>query len=134
MVGLVFFYGYLLYRNIGLLKDRWKRPSKTGEAKKPDVTKALVLLAAMLPAAGWAQTADGATGINQANTMVRSYFDPAVNLMYAVGAIAGLIGAVKVYRAMSGRDHDSDNRAAAWFAGCIFLVVVATVLRSFFGL
>src|SRR5450631_3214465 len=38
------------------------------------------------PLAVMAQTADGNTGINQANTMVRSYFDTGVNLMYAVGA------------------------------------------------
>lgn len=39
---------------------------------------------------------DGTAGINEANTKVRSYFPPAINLMYAIGAVAGLIGAVKV--------------------------------------
>lgn len=94
----------------------------------------ILLLGLAAPVAGWAQTADGTTGINQANTMVRTYFDPAVNLMYAVGAIMGIIGAVKVYKAMSKHDHEADNKAASWFAACIFLVVVATVLKSFFGL
>src|SRR5215475_4632895 len=77
---------------------------------------------------------DGNTGINQANTMVRSYFDTGVNLMYAVGAILGLIGAVKVYQKWSHGDHDTGKVAASWFGSCIFLVVVATLLRSFFGL
>src|SRR5260221_14099626 len=45
-----------------------------------------------------AQTADGNNGINQANTMVRSYFDTGTQLMYAVGAILGLVGAVRVYQ------------------------------------
>jgi len=87
---------------------------------------------------GWlgsqAQTADGATGIDQANTMVRSYFDPAVNLMYAVGAVLGIAGAVRVYKKWSRHDHDTEATAIAWFGSCIFLVVVATVLKSFFGL
>ncbi len=81
-----------------------------------------------------AQTADGNAGINQANTTVRSYFDAGTNLMYAIGAILGLIGAVKVYQKWNHGDHDTGKVAAAWFGSCIFLVIVATVLKSFFGL
>jgi len=81
-----------------------------------------------------AQTADGNTGINQANTMVRSYFDTGVNLMYAVGAMVGLIGGIHVFQKWTHGDRDTRQAAAAWFGSCIFLVVVATVLRSFFGL
>jgi hypothetical protein len=77
---------------------------------------------------------DGNAGINQANTTVRSYFDAGTNLMYAVGAILGLIGAVKVYQKWNHGDHDTGKIAAAWFGSCIFLVIVATVLKSFFGL
>jgi Domain of unknown function (DUF4134) len=80
------------------------------------------------------QTADGNAGINQANTTVRSYFDAGTNLMYAVGAILGLICAVKVYQKWNHGDHDTGKVAAAWFGSCIFLVIVATVLKSFFGL
>lgn len=39
---------------------------------------------------------DANAGINEANQKVRSYFSAGTNLMYAVGAILGLIGAVKV--------------------------------------
>jgi len=53
--------------------------------------------------------------------------------MYAVGAILGLIGAVKVYSKWNAGDHDTSKVAAAWFGSCVFLVVVATVIRSFFG-
>ncbi|MGZ3749649.1 MAG: DUF4134 domain-containing protein [Flavisolibacter sp.] len=77
---------------------------------------------------------DGNAGINEANTKVRSYFDSGSNLMYAVGAILGLIGAVKVYQKWNSGDHDTGKVAAAWFGSCVFLVVVATVIKSFFGL
>ncbi|MES2648081.1 MAG: DUF4134 domain-containing protein [Bacteroidota bacterium] len=77
---------------------------------------------------------DGIAGINEANTKVRSYFDVGCNLMYAVGAILGLIGAVRVYQKWSAGHPDTGSTAAAWFGSCVFLVVVATVLRSFFGL
>jgi hypothetical protein len=76
---------------------------------------------------------DGNAGINEANTKVRSYFSAGTNLMYAVGAIVGLIGAVKVYQKWNSGDHDTGKVAAAWFGSCVFLVIVATVIRSFFG-
>ena len=79
----------------------------------------------------WSQDANA--GINQANTQVRSYFQSGTNLMYAVGAILGLIGAVKVYQKWNSGDPDTGKIAAAWFGSCVFLVVVATVIRSFFG-
>lgn len=77
---------------------------------------------------------DGNAGINEANTRVRSYFQSGTNLMYAVGAILGLIGAIKVYQKWNAGDHDTGKTAAAWFGSCVFLVVVTTVIRSFFGI
>ncbi|WP_349254718.1 DUF4134 domain-containing protein [Autumnicola musiva] len=77
---------------------------------------------------------DGIEGINEANMKVRSYFAAGTNLMYAVGALVGLIGAVKVYQKWNNGDQDTGKVAAAWFGSCIFLVVVATVIQSFFGI
>lgn len=76
---------------------------------------------------------DGNAGINEANTKVRSYFDSGTNLMYAVGALLGLIGAVKVYQKWNAGDPDTGKVAAAWFGSCVFLAIVATVIKSFFG-
>lgn len=76
---------------------------------------------------------DGNAGINAAATQVRSYFDTGTQLMYAIGAVVGLIGAVKVYQKWNAGEPDTGKVAAAWFGSCIFLVIVATVLRSFFG-
>jgi hypothetical protein len=76
---------------------------------------------------------DGNAAINQANTMVRGYFNTGINLMYAIGAVVGLIGAIKVYRKFSEGEPDTARVAAAWFGACIFLVLVATVIQLFFG-
>jgi hypothetical protein len=81
-----------------------------------------------------AQNPDGNAGIEEATDMVKSYFDSGANLMYAIGALLGLIGGVKVYQKWNHGDHDTGKVAAAWFGSCIFLVVVATVIKSFFGL
>lgn len=59
-------------------------------------------------------------------------FDPATKLIYAIGAVVGLIGGVKVYGKFSSGDPDTSKTAASWFGACIFLIVAATILRSFF--
>src|ERR1700761_7961594 len=96
--------------------------------------KIMLLTAIILAETLTARAQDGNAGINQANTQVRSYFEAGTNLMYAIGAILGLIGAVKVYSKWNAGDQDTSKVAAAWFGSCIFLVVVATIIKSFFGL
>ncbi|MET4546281.1 hypothetical protein ABIE26_003608 [Pedobacter africanus] len=77
---------------------------------------------------------DGAAGINEATNKVKGYFDAGCNLMYAIGAVVGIIGAIKVFQKWNAGEPDTSKVAAAWFGSCIFLVVVATVLQSFFGI
>ncbi len=76
---------------------------------------------------------DGNAGITEATNQVKSYFDTGTNLMYAIGAVVGLVGAIKVYKKWSDGEHDTGKVASSWFGACIFLVVVSTVLKSFFG-
>lgn len=91
-----------------------------------------LFFAAMLMAwSGYAQ--DGNAGINEATNQVKGYFDTGTNLMYAIGAIVGLVGAIKVYKKWNDGEQDTGKVASSWFGSCIFLVVVATVLKSFFG-
>ena len=98
------------------------------------VTAGFCVVAVLLAGVLQAQQADGNAGINEATSKVKSYFDTGTNLMYAIGAITGLVGAIKVYSKWNHGDHDTGKVAAAWFGSCVFLVVVATVLKSFFGL
>jgi hypothetical protein len=96
--------------------------------------KKIVWLLAMVMCVSVLFAQDGNAGILEANNKVRSYFASGTQLMYAVGAILGLIGAVKVYQKWSAGDHDTGKVAAAWFGACVFLVVVVTVIRAFFGI
>lgn len=93
-----------------------------------------ILLSAMVMLTGFGAIAqgDGSAGITEATQMVTSYFDPATQLIYAIGAVVGLIGGVKVYGKFSSGDPDTSKTAASWFGACIFLIVAATILRSFF--
>ena len=70
---------------------------------------------------------NGMAGINAATKMVTSYFDPGTKLIYAIGAVVGLIGGIKVYNKFSSGDPDTCKTAASWFGACIFLIVAATI-------
>lgn len=80
----------------------------------------------------YAQGGNGTAGIQDATTQVTSYFDPLTKLMYAIGAVLGLVGAIKVYGKWNAGDQDTQKTAVSWFGSMIFLVIVATVVRSFF--
>ena len=103
------------------------------EQKRTALTKTLMLLAGILTV-NYCMAQDGNNGINSATTQVKSYFDSGCNLMYAIGAVVGIIGAIRVFNKWNSGEPDTNKVAAAWFGSCIFLVVVATILKSFFGL
>jgi hypothetical protein len=85
---------------------------------------------------GLAQAQDGNAAISQADGMMRQYFQTGTTLMYSISAVIALIGAIRVYRIWNSDEGHGQayKAAAAWFGSCVFLVLVATVIRSFFGL
>ena len=101
----------------------------TKTLKKKQIILAALLLAANIPAS---PQGNGMAGIKEATTPGPSYFDPGTKLIYAIGAVVGLIGGIKVYGKFSSGDPDTSKTAASWFGACIFLIVSATILRSFF--
>lgn len=100
--------------------------------KSKKQVKYLMVALMLLGGTGTFAQGNGLAGINEATQMVSSYFDPATKLIYAIGAVVGLIGGVKVYGKFSSGDPDTSKTAASWFGACIFLIVAATILRSFF--
>ena len=48
---------------------------------------------------------------DRATNMVTSYFDPGTKLIYAIGAVVGLIGGIKVYNKFSSGDPDTSKTA-----------------------
>ena len=95
--------------------------------------KRLIMMLAVVAAASAALAqGNGQAGITEATQMVTSYFDPGTKLIYAIGAVIGLVGGVKVYQKFSSGDPDTSKTASSWFGACIFLIVAATILRSFF--
>ncbi len=100
----------------------------------PFVAMTVLIAVFLIGFAGAAHAQDGNAGIQEATNKVKGYFDTGCDLMYAIGAVVGIIGAVKVFNKWNAGEPDTNKVAAAWFGSCIFLVVVATVLKSFFGI
>mgnify|MGYP000777527954 FL=1 len=92
----------------------------------------LIPMMCALVATGVFAQGQGLAGINEATSLMTSYFDPATKLCYAIGAVLGLVGGIKTYGKFSSGDPDTSKTAASWFFACIFLIVAATILRSFF--
>ena len=69
-----------------------------GIKKQITMRKKIFLSAAILAAAvsAYAQ-GNGQAGITEATNLITGYFDPGTKLVYAIGAVCGLIGGVKVY-------------------------------------
>jgi hypothetical protein len=129
--AVLFFYERIYQK---LIKHIMKQKSKSGSGNSISQMKGKALVCLLLLSALYVQAQDGSAGIQAANTQVRGYFDAGTQLMYAVGALVGLIGAVKVYQKWNSGDQDTSKVAASWFGSCIFLVVVALIIRSFFGI
>lgn len=114
------------------MKNQFRTPKKQAFAKflLLSFTLCVYNLLSSLPL--FAQ--DGNAGITEATNKVKGYFDAGTDLMYAIGAVVGIIGAIKVFNKWNAGEPDTNKVAAAWFGSCVFLVVVATVLKSFFGI
>ena len=63
---------------------------------------------------------NGQAGITEATNLITGYFDPGTKLVYAIGAVCGLIGGVKVYNKFSSGDPDTSKTAASWFVTKVY--------------
>jgi len=71
-------------------------------------------------------------GLKSATDEVKSIFETAVNLLYAVCAIMAIIGAFHVYSKWTSGDPDVTKAAAGWIGGLIFVGVAITVIKAVF--
>lgn len=87
-----------------------------------------VLVAHLAPAQGLSSQ-----GLTTAATQVKGAFTVVTNLMYAVCAIIGIVGAISVYSKWSNGDPDTRKAAASWFGALIFAGLVVVTLTAVFG-
>jgi hypothetical protein len=102
-------------------------------SRMKSLIRQILAILSMIPICLRLYAQDGNAGITAATSQVKSYFATGTSLMYAIGAIMALVGAIKVFKTWNDGEHNTGKIASSWFGSCIFLVVVATVLKSFFG-
>lgn len=99
-------------------------------------TQRLLSIAALFNLAAqtaFAQAGGGTTGINAATSSLTSYVDPVSLLTLAIGAVVGIIGAVRVYIKWNSGDNDINKEIMGWGGSCLFLVLASVVIKAFFG-
>ena len=75
----------------------------------------------------------GIDEINEATGMVKDDFHSLVPLVMTIGAIAGLIGGIRVYSNWNSGKHHITAEVIGWFGACIFIQLVAAVMSGLFG-
>ncbi len=76
----------------------------------------------------------GVAGLNTATSTLKTYVDPVTNITLVIGGIVGIVGAIRVYSKWNSGDQDINKELMGWGGSCVFLVVSALVIKSFFGL
>lgn len=77
--------------------------------------------------------AQGAAGIDAASSELETYMDPLGNMIMILGAIVGLVGAVRCFIKWNSGDQDVQKAVMGWMGSCIFLVVSGAIVKAFFG-
>jgi uncharacterized membrane protein YeaQ/YmgE (transglycosylase-associated protein family) len=79
----------------------------------------------------WA-AGDVTKALNSLTTSITGIFDAATKVMYAVAAVAGIIGAIMLYQKWNSGDPNTGKLVGAWIGAAVFLGLVATFLRTMF--
>lgn len=96
--------------------------------KKKMVGKVLTLALVML-----SFTPMFASGpLSGAATTISGYWDDVKGLIYAIGAIVGLIGGVRIYNKWTNGDQDINKEIVGWGGACLFLTLVPEFVDAFF--
>nr|WP_316738457.1 DUF4134 family protein [Pedobacter aquatilis] len=94
--------------------------------------RCIVIFALSLPVYGFSQP--GIAEFYAAGAQVKGWYYSLSDLILVIGAIAGIIGGLRVYSNWQmGKSH-IDAQVMAWFFSCIFLSLISAFLKSLFGL
>lgn len=75
---------------------------------------------------------DANNALKTATESVSQVFENASNLMLAVAAIIGIIGAIQAYTKFNSGDREGAMVIAKWAGGLIFICLVPAILKAFF--
>lgn len=80
-----------------------------------------------------AQSTGFNAGITQAQTEIQGTFSTVSRLMMILGAVIGVVGAIRIYIKWNNGDQDVTKAIIAWAGAALFLVLSGTVLGLIFN-
>lgn len=116
-------------------KNRFEKlKKKTTDFFKGMVQRVLMFVALAYGCATNAMAQSGAaSALDTVYTNLGTYITPITKIIYAIAALVGLVGAVRIYIKMQSGDQDVQKSIVMLAGGCIFLVAVAMALPLIFG-
>lgn len=74
----------------------------------------------------------GISALNEATSEVKSFYDPVKKFIWVIAGILGLVGAVRLYAKVQGKDPESSKHALAFVLGALALLIGETFIRKTF--
>ena len=93
------------------------------------VLTAFVVLLSVTPI--FAQSG-GSAALGAAASTISGYMTDLGLLIYAIGAIVGTVGGIRIYNKWTNGDQDINKEIVGWGGACIFLLLVPTFIAAIF--
>lgn len=84
-----------------------------------------------------AQSPPGIDEFHQATQQVHDWYFSLSDLVFAIGAITGILGGTRVYTnwQIGGHRHRHpiDSQVIGWFLSCLFLILAGIFIKALYG-
>jgi len=94
--------------------------------------RGLTALAALLFTTPALAQSGGSAALGAAATTISGYMSDLGLLIYAIGAIVGTVGGIRIYNKWTNGDQDINKEIVGWGGACIFLLLVPTFIAAIF--
>jgi hypothetical protein len=93
----------------------------------------LLLFLFLLPEVpGFAQTPPGVAEFQEVETDMKKIYVAISRLAFAIGAVSGLLGGLRVYTNWQMGKHHIDVEVISWFGACLFLATIGFFLSGLY--
>ncbi len=99
---------------------------------KKTVKKGLTALAVIFSLSQTYAQSGGSAALGAAATTISGYINDLGLLIYAIGAIVGTVGGIRIYNKWTNGDQDINKEIVGWGGACIFLLLVPTFIAAIF--
>lgn len=79
------------------------------------------------------QSPPGVSKFQEVETDMKSFYVALSRLSFAVGAVSGLLGGLRVYNNWQMGRHQIDVQVVSWFGACLFLATMGFFLSGLYA-